>query len=102
MTTTSAAPVATTTTPPPAAACGLSIIIVSWNVWELLRACLVSIERATRPLPGAAATGTLRCLVPPEAQTPPPAGRRSIPTERPAPAPVRRRTWGRALFGDQP
>ena len=28
----------------------LSIIIVSWNVWELLRACLFSIERASRPL----------------------------------------------------
>ena len=27
----------------------LSIIIVSWNVWELLRACLRSIERESRP-----------------------------------------------------
>ncbi len=30
----------------------LSIIIVSWNVWELLRACLHSIEAASAPLPG--------------------------------------------------
>jgi N-acetylglucosaminyl-diphospho-decaprenol L-rhamnosyltransferase len=28
----------------------LSIIIVSWNVWDLLRACLHSIERVSRPL----------------------------------------------------
>jgi GT2 family glycosyltransferase len=28
----------------------LSIIIVSWNVWDLLRACLASIERMSRPL----------------------------------------------------
>lgn len=28
---------------------GLSIVIVSWNVWDLLRACLQSIERASRP-----------------------------------------------------
>jgi len=30
--------------------CDLSIIIVSWNVWDLVRACLASIERASRPL----------------------------------------------------
>lgn len=27
----------------------LSIIIVSWNVWDLLRACLASIERTSQP-----------------------------------------------------
>ncbi len=27
----------------------LSIIIVSWNVWDLLRSCLTSIERLSRP-----------------------------------------------------
>ncbi len=36
----------------PADSCALSILIVSWNVRELLRACLLSIARATRPLPG--------------------------------------------------
>jgi GT2 family glycosyltransferase len=30
----------------------LSILIVTWNVWDLLRACLSSIERATRAIPG--------------------------------------------------
>lgn len=30
----------------------LSILIVSWNVWELLRACLHSIEQASSPRPG--------------------------------------------------
>jgi GT2 family glycosyltransferase len=30
-------------------ACDLSIIIVSWNVRDLLRACLVSLEHASRP-----------------------------------------------------
>lgn len=34
----------------------LSIIIVSWNVWELLRACIFSIERASR-LGGGASEG---------------------------------------------
>jgi len=29
--------------------CDLSIVIVSWNVWPLLRQCLHSIERATLP-----------------------------------------------------
>ncbi len=29
----------------------LSIVIVSWNVWDLLRACLQSIEQASRPNP---------------------------------------------------
>ncbi len=28
----------------------LSIIIVSWNVWDLLRACLRSVERVSRPV----------------------------------------------------
>lgn len=28
----------------------LSVIIVSWNVWDLLRACLRSLEQASRPL----------------------------------------------------
>ena len=27
----------------------LSIIIVSWNVWDLLRACLSSLEQMSRP-----------------------------------------------------
>lgn len=31
----------------------LSIVIVSWNVWDLLRACVQSIERASRPIAGA-------------------------------------------------
>ncbi|GIV75938.1 MAG: glycosyl transferase [Litorilinea sp.] len=34
------------------ATCDLSIIIVTWNVWDLLRACLLSIERCSRPVPG--------------------------------------------------
>ncbi len=29
----------------------LSIIIVNWNVWDLLRSCILSIERASRALP---------------------------------------------------
>jgi len=33
-------------------ACDLSIVIVSWNVWDLLAACLRSIEHASRPLAG--------------------------------------------------
>ncbi len=36
--------------------CDLSILIVSWNVWELLRASLLSIERSSRP----SAKGTMR------------------------------------------
>ncbi len=32
--------------PPP---CDLSIVIVSWNVWPLLRQCLASLEQATLP-----------------------------------------------------
>ena len=36
-------------TQPPLNIVDLSIIIVSWNVWELLRACLASIERESRP-----------------------------------------------------
>lgn len=28
----------------------LSIVIVSWNVWDLLRACLQSLEQASRPI----------------------------------------------------
>jgi N-acetylglucosaminyl-diphospho-decaprenol L-rhamnosyltransferase len=34
--------------------CDLSIVIVSWNVWELLAASLRAIERVSRPMPGAA------------------------------------------------
>jgi N-acetylglucosaminyl-diphospho-decaprenol L-rhamnosyltransferase len=30
----------------------LSILIVSWNVWDLLRSCLRTIERASRPISG--------------------------------------------------
>ncbi len=37
---------------PPAAPCDLSILIVAWNVREPLRACLLSIARATHPLDG--------------------------------------------------
>ena len=42
--------------PPPT----LSLIIVSWNVWDLLRACLRSVERVSRPVaeaPGLRAFG---------------------------------------------
>jgi GT2 family glycosyltransferase len=66
-------------------------------VWELLRGCIVSIERATRP----GARPNQRTLIPPDA-APAPVGLRSIPAERPAPQVVRRRAWGRALFGNQP
>lgn len=38
--------------PQDAAAVDLSVIIVSWNVWDLLRACLQSLETLSRPLPG--------------------------------------------------
>ena len=41
----------------------LSIVIVSWNVWDLLRACLQSIERASRP---AATEGATRRVFGPE------------------------------------
>ncbi|MEZ4657544.1 MAG: glycosyltransferase family 2 protein [Caldilineaceae bacterium] len=34
----------------PPQAIDISIIIVSWNVWDLLRACLASIERASQPM----------------------------------------------------
>jgi hypothetical protein len=37
-----------TVTPSQDAALDLSIIIVAWNVWDLLRACLQSIERVSR------------------------------------------------------
>lgn len=37
---------------PPAASCALSILIVAWNVRDLLRACLISITRSSRPLDG--------------------------------------------------
>src|SRR3954447_3590263 len=30
----------------------LSILIVTWNVWDLLRACLTSLERASRVIKG--------------------------------------------------
>lgn len=33
---------------PPAATVDLSVIIVSWNVWDLLRACLNSLEQLSR------------------------------------------------------
>lgn len=41
---------APTATPRPAPSLDLSIVIVSWNVWDLLRACLQSIEHASRSL----------------------------------------------------
>lgn len=41
-----------TTAPNPHTKVDLSIIIVSWNVWDLLRACLVSIEQRSRALDG--------------------------------------------------
>ncbi len=62
------------------APCELSIVIVAWNVWGLLRACLLSIERATRPTQ----QSELRALLPPPAALPA-AGLRSVYTERPAP-----------------
>lgn len=37
-------------TAPSAAPCALSILIVAWNVRDLLRACLLSITRSSRPL----------------------------------------------------
>jgi N-acetylglucosaminyl-diphospho-decaprenol L-rhamnosyltransferase len=46
----------------------LSIIIVSWNVWDLLRSCLASIERVSRPSEaGAQGAGdeTVRLFGPP-------------------------------------
>lgn len=43
------------------AACTLSVVIVSWNVWNLLAACLRSLEHASRPLPGEA---TIRAFGP--------------------------------------
>jgi N-acetylglucosaminyl-diphospho-decaprenol L-rhamnosyltransferase len=42
----------------------LSIIIVSWNVWDLLRGCLASIERLSRP--GPAEDHTIRHFGSPE------------------------------------
>lgn len=44
----------------------LSIIIVSWNVWDLLRACLDSIERASRSMD---ALATIRAFGPPNGPT---------------------------------
>lgn len=41
----------------------LSIIIVSWNVWDLLRGCLASIEQISRPT--AQGDGTVRQFGPP-------------------------------------
>lgn len=38
--------------PQAAIAVDLSVIIVSWNVWDLLRACLQSLARLSSPLPG--------------------------------------------------
>jgi N-acetylglucosaminyl-diphospho-decaprenol L-rhamnosyltransferase len=45
--------------------CDLSVVIVTWNVWDVLTACLRSIERASRPLPGQA---NLRVFGPVQAQ----------------------------------
>lgn len=42
----------------------LSIIIVSWNVWDLLRACLYSIEQVSRPLNAANQKGDVRAFGP--------------------------------------
>lgn len=59
--------------------CDLSIVIVSWNVRDVLRACLASIARASEPVPGSGegdgtgapgASGTaddLRLFGPPDA-----------------------------------
>src|SRR5690242_5730050 len=33
----------------PHSALDLSVVIVSWNVWDLLRACLRSLEQVSRP-----------------------------------------------------
>ncbi len=44
----------------------LSIVIVSWNVWDLLRAALQSIEAVSRLAPGKAATQ--RLFGPPDQQ----------------------------------
>ncbi|MEZ4708884.1 MAG: glycosyltransferase family 2 protein [Caldilineaceae bacterium] len=57
-------PAETTQSPQPV---DLSIIIVSWNVWDLLRACLASIERASQPAPADAPAASvdlpkMRCL----------------------------------------
>lgn len=42
----------------------LSVVIVSWNVWDLLRACLRSLEQVSRALDGSA---DRRAFGPPEA-----------------------------------
>jgi len=85
----SPSPTTQTDVRPVAESCDLSIIIVSWNVWELLRACLISIERTTRP----SQRQHLRTLAAPEANLPP-AGLRSIPAERPVPVQTRAgRRW---------
>lgn len=47
-----------------AAGCDLSIVIVSWNVSELLRGCLASIARASRPANPASAASSLRTFGP--------------------------------------
>lgn len=47
--------------------CDLSIIIVSWNVWDVLRACLASIERVTRPPTSNADARSVRLFGPEEA-----------------------------------
>ncbi|MFN8445111.1 MAG: glycosyltransferase family 2 protein [Caldilineaceae bacterium] len=44
--------------------CDLSIIIVSWNVWKLLSACLNSIERHSRP--SSLPDSSLRVFGPPD------------------------------------
>ncbi len=46
----------------------LSIVIVSWNVWDLLAACLRSVEHASRPIPGEDAR--LRAFGPPDGPAP--------------------------------
>jgi GT2 family glycosyltransferase len=82
---------------PPPVPCDLSIIIVSWNVWELLRGCLISIERSTRPT----ADARLRVLAAPPSQQPP-AGQRTVPIERPAQQAVPRNRFGRRSARAEP
>jgi len=51
--------------------CDLSIIIVSWNVCELLRGCLASIARASRPANPINIASPLRSFGPEDAVAPP-------------------------------
>lgn len=50
----------------PHSALDLSVVIVSWNVWDLLRACLRSLEQVSRPAEAAGAQW--RYFGPPTAQ----------------------------------